>query len=60
MILETCVHCGKVLHREIHDGHTFLIDDATGGDVCGSWGTFGNEPHVSNHPYPTTNQKDTP
>ena len=44
---DRCVHCGKAVHREMHDGHVFIIDDATGGDVCGTWGTFTNEPHVT-------------
>jgi len=43
---DRCVHCGKAVHNEIHDGHTFIIDDETGGDVCGNWGTFTNEPHA--------------
>ena len=41
---DRCVHCGKAVHNEIHDGHTFVIDDETGGDVCGWDG--GNEPHA--------------
>ena len=44
---EICFHCHKVVHRETFEGHTFLVDDETGGDVCGSYATFGNEPHQS-------------
>ena len=40
--LDACVHCGQAVER---DEHGTLVD-ATGGDVCGSWGTFTNEPHV--------------
>jgi hypothetical protein len=38
-----CIHCNKPLVR---DAEGTLIDD-TGGDVCGTYGTYGNEPHVA-------------
>lgn len=41
-----CVHCNKPLHWE-SPIDTVMVDD-TGGDVCGSYGTYGNEPHVPN------------
>ena len=48
--VDRCKHCGKVVHNEMHDGFTFVIDDETGGDVCGSWGTYTNEPHEVDEP----------
>lgn len=41
-----CKHCGKPLTK---DDHGTLIDN-TGGDVCGTYGTFGNEPHITDQP----------
>lgn len=38
-----CKHCGKPLTK---DEKGTLVDN-TGGDVCGTYGTFGNEPHVA-------------
>ena len=43
---EHCVYCRKVLNREVYNGISILVD-STGGDVCGSYDTYGNEPHVS-------------
>lgn len=37
-----CQHCGKHIYAD-HLGT--LIDVETGGDVCGSYGTYTNEPH---------------
>ena len=41
-----CQHCNKPLHSE---GDTLI--DNTGGDVCGSYGTYTNEPHVIDPPF---------
>ena len=52
-----CIHCGKPLHYE-SPIDTVLVDD-TGGDVCGSWGTYGNEPHEVERPPRAGNQRST-
>lgn len=39
---QRCVYCNKPVAA---DDHGVLVDN-TGGDVCGSYGTYTNEPHV--------------
>ena len=48
LAVDRCIHCGKAVHNEMFDGYTFIIDDETGGDVCGWDG--GDEPHEVDEP----------
>lgn len=43
----TCVYCRQALRVETADDGTTVLVDETGGDVCGSWGTYTNEPHAT-------------
>lgn len=37
-----CIYCSQPLTADEHG----VLVDSTGGDVCGSYGTYTNEPHV--------------
>ena len=42
----SCIHCGRIVGA---DPHGTLVDD-TGGDVCGAYQTYTNEPHIAPKP----------